>query len=221
MRNKNKVKIFHQNILAVFVAFLISFNVSALTVKEIEKKANSGSSEHMLKMGVMYEKGINVEKDIEKSKKYYEKAIKSGEKRAYSRLGDIFYSQGKKESALEYWEKGKESGDYASIGYLGKYYYLKGDFHKSKTFLNTAAIKGVPIAQYYLSRIYMEGRIGAKNIVYGYVWMDLSSKNFPKAKSELPRIKNKMSGSQLAAAKTIKEHLMKKYFSEDNKKVKK
>ena len=166
-----------------------------------------------MKLGLIYEKGlIRKKKDLDKAKIYYTKATEKNIKQAYSRLGDIEYSQGNLKEAIEYFEKGVKLNDASSKAYLGRHYFNIGDFYKATEFLKSSSIDGIPMAQFYLSKIYENGKIGAKNVVYAHAWMTISARNNKDATKELNRMETRMNASQIRASNNISNTFIKKYF---------
>jgi TPR repeat protein len=184
------------------------------TFSDLEKKAELGTPSAIMKLGIIYEKGlIKQEKNLDKAKKYYLLASQKGVKQSYSRLGDIEYTQGNLRKALEYWNIGAQLKDSASTAYLGRHYFNRAEFFKANEYLKTSAIDGIPMAQFYLSKIYEQGRIGAKNIVYAHAWMTISARNYKDAKKELITMEKMMNNKQLKASKNISNTFIKNYFS--------
>lgn len=198
----------------IFIATLfLSMQTQAETFSELKEKADNGSISSIMKMGIIYEKGLaNQTKDLDKAKEYYLKASEKGVKQSYSRLGDIEYSKGNLSKALEYWEQGKELNDPLSKAYLGRHYFNKADFFKANELLKSSAIDGIPMAQFYLSKIYEQGKIGAKNIVYAHAWMKISARNYKNAEKELKRMERQMNSNQIKASENISNAFIKKYF---------
>ncbi len=202
-----------KHIIIFITTLFLSFQTQAETFTELKEKADNGSISSIMKMGIIYEKGLaNQEKNLEKAKEYYLKAGEKGVEQSYSRLGDIEYNRGNLKKALEYWEKGKELNDSASKAYLGRHYFNRADFFKANELLKSSAIDGIPMAQFYLSKIYEQGRIGAKNIVYAHAWMTISARNYQDAQKELRRMERSMNSNQIKASKNISNTFIKKYF---------
>lgn len=199
----------------IFLLLLSTFSINSYgqTFSELEIQAENGLPSAIMKMGIIYEKGLaNQKKDLNKAKEFYLKASEKGVKQSYSRLGEIEYSQSNLSKAIDYWNKGVKLNDSASKAYLGKHYFNRGDFFKANELLKSSAIDGIPMAQFYLAKIYEQGRIGAKNIVYAHAWMTISSRNYKDAKNELKKMERKMNQNQLNASKNISQAFIKKYF---------
>lgn len=204
---------FMKYILIFITTLFLSIQAQAETFEELKEKAENGSVSSIMKMGIIYERGLaNQDKDLEKAKEYYLQASEKGVKQSYSRLGDIEYNRGNLRKALEYWEKGRALNDPASKAYLGRHYFNRGDFFKANELLKSSAIDGIPMAQFYLSKIYEQGRIGAKNIVYAHAWMTISARNYQDAKKEVRRMERSMNSNQIKASKNISSTFIKKYF---------
>ena len=98
-------------------------------------------------LGKLYYNGFGVKKDYKEAKKWYEKAAKQGDEKAFIELGKIFYF-GKENDidyhkAIQYFEHAKLkdlSGE--AFYYLGNCYYygfgVKSDWHKAKEYYEKA-----------------------------------------------------------------------------------
>ena len=120
--------------------------------------AENYSSEELLTFGERYEKGIEVEENLEKAFYYYEKAAQTGDPAALNKLGNM-YAQGKGCT--------KNSSKAAS-------YYL------------AAAEKGNKYAQHNIAFCYWDGVGIEKNRETAVMWMRRSAaQGYEKAKKAL------------------------------------
>lgn len=100
-------------------------------------------------IGLMYEKGLGVEKDINRAVDWYAKAGGKGFADAEYRLGEIYY--------------------------LGQ--EVKRDPVRAYRLLNQAAIQGVAKAQYYIGRMYLEGDGVPREFRKARRWLHLAADN--------------------------------------------
>ena len=123
--------------------------------KQACKMADHDCTYSQCLLGIMYEKGVGVEKDISKAIDWYTKAANKGMAEAQYRLGRLYYF-GKEvkrdpKKAAEWFDKAAQQGIGKAQYYLGKM-YLKGDgvpkeLRKARRWLRLAADKGVADAK--------------------------------------------------------------------------
>jgi TPR repeat protein len=104
-------------------------------------------------LGLMYEKGLGVEKNINKAIDWYAKAAGKGFADAEYRLGEIYYL-------------GQEVNR-----------EVKRDPVRAYRLLNRAALHGVARAQYYVGRMYLEGDGVPRQIRKAKRWLHLAADN--------------------------------------------
>lgn len=116
-----------------------------ISIESLERLAEQGNAEAQYELGLRYYRGIGVDVDYEKARKFLESAVNSGIDGASYYLGVIYYN-GKgtptnHAKAKEYFEKAEASDNVFSSYYLGKLYYWgdgveqnyeKADIYKAK-----------------------------------------------------------------------------------------
>ena len=83
--------------------------------EHFEEAAKRGHGKAFYSLGVMYEEGMGVEKDLERGIKYYEEAGEKGVGAAMNRLGVFYYNKQDITTAIEWFAEGIKVHDYASM----------------------------------------------------------------------------------------------------------
>jgi TPR repeat protein len=104
-------------------------------------------------LGLMYQRGLGVEKDINKAIDWYAKAAGRGFADAEYRLGEIYYL-------------GQEAN-----------HEIKRDPVRAYRLLNRAALQGVARAQYYVGRMYLEGDGVPRELRKARRWLHIAADN--------------------------------------------
>jgi TPR repeat protein len=100
----------------------------------LNRKASRGWGAVQFNLGVIYERGINAEKDLELSKKYYRQAADQLVPQAHVNLAYIYLNQDPKdtEKALQHLEEAIELGSTAACNTMGLL-YMKGEHVEKNT----------------------------------------------------------------------------------------
>ena len=100
----------------------------------LNRKASRGWGAVQFNLGVIYERGINAEKDLERSKRYYRQAADQLVPQAHVNLAYIYLNQDPKdvEKALEHLEEAIELGSTAACNTMGLL-YMKGEHVEKNT----------------------------------------------------------------------------------------
>jgi len=147
-------------------------NLSALPIKELKKKAESGDAHAQCELGLCYVLGRGVPSDSAEAVKWYRKAAEQGNADAQDWLGHCYQdgvgvSQDYTE-AVKWFRKAAEQGDAAAQSTLGDC-YRDGEgvpkdeqeavkwYHKAAERFRKAAEQGDANAQYHLGRCYENG----------------------------------------------------------------
>ncbi|KAK6173927.1 hypothetical protein SNE40_017298 [Patella caerulea] len=133
-----------------------SRNMSA-AVSCLKESSNLGHSSSQFNLGLCYEVGDGVEKDLDKAMEYYEKAGESGHAEA---LYNLALLQEDEDTMIELLEKSAEHGLSQAQKYLGVYYSEStdpGDIEKSTAFFKSAADQNDSEAQCFLAMCYERG----------------------------------------------------------------
>lgn len=161
-------------------------------LKEFISLIDEGCKDAYFFAGCIYEEGGDgVEKDLEKSRFYYQKAIEeSGSVEAYLGLGKFYYYgigvEQDYAKAFEYYSVVDEDADNAIAQLmLGRMYQhgqgIKKDLHKSRSYYNRAIAKGNVHAISNLSSLEAEEGRKLKSlwlrIKAGYLAFKIGSKN--------------------------------------------
>ncbi|MBR5638469.1 MAG: SEL1-like repeat protein [Muribaculaceae bacterium] len=142
------------------------------------KEAQRGNAEAQNLLGICYDRGNGVERDINQALEWYRKAAEQGYARAQFNLGNCyFYGEGVekdlKQSAVWY-RKAAEQGDAIAQCCLGGYYYngwgVEIDYKQAVEWFRKAAEQGNADAQYNLGQCYNEGHGVIKDINQAVEW---------------------------------------------------
>jgi TPR repeat protein len=100
----------------------------------LNQKAGRGWGAVQFNLGVMYERGINIGKDLELAKKYYLQAAEELVPQAHVNLSYIFFNETppQMEKALEHLEQAIELGSVAACNTMGLL-YMKGEHVEKNT----------------------------------------------------------------------------------------
>ena len=129
-------------------------------------------------VGLCYEYGEGVEKNLETAVEYYHKAAQQGDADAQCMLG-CYYGEGTKnpdfEKSFFWFQKSAEQGNLnAKFNLSSCYEYgegVKRDRKKANALLLEVAAAGYPLAQYYVAFYYRKGRYGfPKDLKKAFSW---------------------------------------------------
>ena len=100
----------------------------------LNRKASRGWGAVQFNLGVIYERGINAEKDLERSKRYYRQAADQLVPQAHVNLAYIYLNQEpvEVEKALDHLDQAVELGSTAACNTLGLL-YMKGEHVEKNT----------------------------------------------------------------------------------------
>lgn len=96
-----------------------------LAFNKFKELAEQGDTSSQNNLGVFYEEGIGVSRDIEKAIYWYEKALEGNEYSALSNLAILYVSLGKSDDAITLYKKAVALGDGDSMVELGELYLNK------------------------------------------------------------------------------------------------
>ena len=122
---------------------------------------NNKDDRAMLALGIMYNNGDGVKKDLDIAINWYEKAAKLGNMYANEKLGNIYASKQDYKKAANFFEKAANGGDATSAYNLGYFYTgglgVKRDLKKSLQWYEKSAKLGHIDAQLNLGFMYIAG----------------------------------------------------------------
>src|SRR6266705_1319031 len=93
-----------------------SVRLNALAAKE-------GHRDSVLAMGWYFIRGVGVERDVEKAKKWYRKSARQGEPRAMFSLGQIAYIEKDFSESLTWFKCAEKAGHARSSYYIGRQFW--------------------------------------------------------------------------------------------------
>lgn len=139
-------------------------NDSIAYINSLRQAADLGWPDAINDMGTEYLEGVLVERDIDKAKEYFNKAMEKGNLNSYCNLGLIYffkeYGLRDYKLAAEYWKKGAELGNpmcqynYSCVLRKGK--GVKKDKKQANQWMILAARNGSEDAQQYLQKKHID-----------------------------------------------------------------
>lgn len=145
---------------------------------QLKKQADSGDVDAQYNLGVMYNKGEGVPKDVAKAVEWWQKAAAQGQAAAQHLLG-LMCAKGEgvqKNSvkAVEWFQKAAAQGDADAQNNLARMYYLgegiPKDVAKAAEWVQKAAEQGVAMAQARLGGMYEDGEGVPKDASKAVEW---------------------------------------------------
>lgn len=157
-------------------------------VARIEAKvpaAEAGSAKAQYEMARLYHNADHIKPDFKSAFKWYSKAADKGHVEAQYLIGTMFAKgEGVRQDyfrASEWYRLaanlGRHAGAQLALGEL----YSKGlgvphDYAEARAWYRKAALRGHPVAQYFLGVMYAEGWAGGFKPVEAYTWLTLAMK---------------------------------------------
>lgn len=149
------------------------YSIAYKKFTEIEQDSGDDISDTVLyNLGLMNQKGLGTEKDINKAIEYFTRSADQKNEFAQFQLGIIYYKSDEIEQnailAMQYLNLSAEQGNQFAQYTLGSI-YLKGDItdqhiDTAENYLKDSADQGNQFAQYQLGRIYYLEEYGRKDI---------------------------------------------------------
>ncbi len=125
-----------------------------------KRAAEIGSTDSMVKLGHLYRKGVDVERNLSEAHKWYTEAKNNGSKIAYYFLGATYQDMGKFQSAItsykEYYRIGADAG-YAANALGGIYYNQLKEYREAFNWFEKGAALQNPNCQMSLGLMYARG----------------------------------------------------------------
>ena len=186
------------------------------------ESARKGNATAQYNLGLIFEQGTGVRKNLKTAVTWYQKAAKQGHVASeYNLATMLHFGQGiaKNEYAAAKWyERAAKQGHIAAQSSLA-YLYLQ---HSDRKFRNTkkaaywytkAAKLGYPEAQFNLGLLYASGRGVLLDYKLAYAWFDLANLNHYKnaLKSKLSAA-SRLNKAQLSEARQIAKTMQQLYF---------
>lgn len=150
----------------------------ALALKILKPLATQGHSQAQITMGLIYEGGHGVPKDVDEATRWYLMAAKQGEPMVQHFMGvKYFQGQGVEQNYLEaakWWAMAAKAGIADSQFNLGLMYYrglgITKDYVKAGELFEAAAIQDHGDAQYSLAVMHAFGQSKEKNYAIAIKW---------------------------------------------------
>lgn len=183
-----------------FISSVLNIEKKNDVENSIKILETSTSPAEFVYLSKLYQEGIYVRKDEEKSKQFLEKALSFGDDSVLDYAGEIYYSLGLEDKALKYLEKSKnELKDYflgsiylkrrdlvnakkhfelsdhfgRSLYELGEIYFKENNFEKALKYFEQSYQKGTVLSSDYLGMMYFKGLGCEKNFEKAYKHLDI------------------------------------------------
>ena len=180
-------------------------------IKEFRPFAEQGHAIAQFSMGTMYDNGYGVLQDYKEAIKWYRLSAEQGHADAQYNLGGMYDDgdgviQDYKE-AFKWYRLAAEQGHISAQFNLGQSYregkFIQ-DYKETFKWFRLAAEQGHVNAQYNLSIMYYKGDGVIKDIVFAYMWNNISaSQGDEKAKANRDFLVKKMTASQIEKAQEL------------------
>ena len=149
-----------QRLAAISVALNKGDYATALPL--VRAGAESGDPDEEETLGLMYDNGEGVPKDPNEALHWLAKAAEKGKVVSARVAGSILVTQRRASEALYYYKEAATEGDAESQAVIGLAWLngdasLPKDYRMARVYLEPAAAKGNALAQYSLSKMYIEG----------------------------------------------------------------
>ena len=204
---------YFNNIIAVFTVLIIATGCAAINnkeIKEIETKAQNGDQDAQYKLGVMYDRGIGVKRDLNKAFSWYQQAALQGNPIAQNSLGSMY------QFGVNWYKKSSIQGFSEGIVNLGYMYDaglgVKEDKSHATDLYLKGAEKGNSQGMLNLGLSYYRGEGVEYDVLKAFMWLDLarfytqlSSNKKMKwyIRGQLDKVQSTMTKEQIAKAKKM------------------
>lgn len=166
--------------------FTLSDEIIKATIDFIQYDIEN-KSKNMFSLGRLYMDGLGVEKDIEKSVYWLEKAAEKGESIAMGWLGLLYRLDLYKVKDLtkaQFWlEKGADKGDLNSMVGLAELLKNKGKYNEAKIWYEKAAEKGDAYSMHEIGLMYYVGNGVSTDYKKAQYWFKLACETSETYKS--------------------------------------
>ncbi len=183
--------------------------------------ARKGDREAQYNLGLIYEQGLGVRRDLGKALFWYKKAAQQKHATAaYNYASMLHHGKGTSPDLRQaaYWyERAANQGNVVAQASLGYLYSLRStplaDAKKAFYWLERAAKLGYPEAQFNLALLYSTGRGTTLDYVSAYAWFAVSAANdYANAAKSRDFIATRLDRARLQQATALAKHLMTLYF---------
>lgn len=204
---------------AIFIAFLI-LNRKKIKIKILEEKAEKGSVEAQLALGVIYLSGIDIKKDKVKGKKYIEMASINGSAPAQYMYGGLLLEDDKLSNdklieSASWIKKSADNGYLKAVTTLAEM-YAEGKIYKQNTelalhYYEMASKMGDVTSQVTTAGIYDFSFNSDK--IKAFAWYKTASFQGSEYASEMAeKLYNLMDENQKQTASKLAEEYISKYI---------
>lgn len=202
------------------IAILSGCTTPGPSVDELRAKANHGDPTSQFQLGVAYDSGQGVQRNLTEAVSWYKKAAEQGHANAQNSLGSMYQNgQGVPQDyseAQRWYQKAANQGNYDALNNLAFLHDrglgVKEDKEKAVKLYHTAADAGSLDAVYNLAKSYGRGDGVKQDLVKAYMWMDIArfhSQFHPnrqlkwRIRGELDQIGSRLTKDQIKQAQAM------------------
>lgn len=175
------------------------------------KLAEQGDKNAELYLGLAYDLGQDVPRNVQEAARWYRRAAAQGSGSAASNLGVIYFNgDGVPKDDVESasWFRTAANRGCASAQYsLGRLYFMGDGVSRNPTeaamWLEKAAVQGNASAQKLLSLMYATGQGVAGSTPMAYMWINLASARDQQARDSREQIAKVMPGDEVAQGQRL------------------
>lgn len=131
-------------------------------LNEWHKLAESGNSQAMHNLAILYENGLGVAQDEAQAQYWCEQSAQAGNLHAQTHLGYILRQQGNFQAANDWWQRAADAGDADAQNNLGLAYHhgegVEQDNDTAADWFEAAALQNHAGAQFNMGVLYANGQ---------------------------------------------------------------
>lgn len=144
--------------------------------------AESGHVDAQFNMGLLYDNGVGVERDLARAAEWYRRAAEAGDRTAQSYLGEM-YARG---------------------------HGVETDYAEAVEWYRKAALQRDGLAAYNLGILYASGRGVPVDDIYAYAWLSVAEASGQSTNGVLETMASSMSEARKAQAESLRKELFAK-----------
>ncbi|MDR1936238.1 MAG: sel1 repeat family protein [Candidatus Accumulibacter sp.] len=190
-----------------------------------KKAADLGNPTACFQLGIMYENGEGVNKNINEAIKWYEKAMSKGSATGAGQLANLFYDGTSVpkdvNKAVAYYTRAGELGDssaYYTLGLLFSFDSSIRDLEKAANLFRKAVSMGNPMAMNSLGVAYLSGNGVRQSNAQAYAYFKLARRYGDRSAQEnLDKLAQKMTDGERDNGDSLYENLLLEVMADDIK----
>ena len=188
-----------KKILVIISSVLFMSVVQAKTISQYENEAEQNNPDSAYKAALAYEFGVEgqVNKNENKSIRYYTIAHQGGNIRATSRLGVSYYNKKQYQEAIKYFKIGATKNEALSQAYLGKILEQNNKIESALKFYRSSVQSGNPYGKMFLGEYLIKSSDkGSDDFLEGYGLLLSANKKNKEAKKIIDKYPYKFTSKE-------------------------